>query len=753
MRAAIASNRMTDVASALGKTELDRKARALRADLDRYNHAYHTLDTPLVPDAEYDRLFGELQAIESAHSDLQTPDSPTQRVGGAPRSDLPSVRHDVAMLSLSNAFDDDDIVAFDRRIGDALGANVDGRAIEYAAELKFDGLAVSRRYEDGLLTQAATRGDGSVGEDVTPNVKTIASVPLRLNGKHPPRLIDVRGEVLMFHADFEAINRRQREAGDKEFVNPRNAAAGSLRQLDARITAKRPLHFFAYGVGRFEASESGAGLPEALPDELPDELPDRHSGLLAWYRSLGIPIADQRAVVTGASGMLDFYRAIAEQRAGLPYDIDGVVYKVDAYEEQQRLGFVSRAPRFAIAHKFPAEEAVTTIERIVVQVGRTGAITPVARLAPIFVGGVTVANATLHNEDEIRRKDIRVGDTVIVRRAGDVIPEVLRVVVEKRPANAVEFAMPTQCPVCGSAIVREAGEAVARCSGGLVCAAQRKQALLHFAQRRALDIEGLGEKVVDQLVERQLVRSPADLFTLDQATLASLDRMADKSAANLVEAIGKARQTTLARFLYALGIRHVGEEVARVLAREFGRLDALLDADWSALVEHKRALQKENASRRSKGEDAMPVPLDGIGVEIMQSLALFAAEPHNREAIARMRAVGIAWPEHENDVAVEASARSSVSPSARPTGPLTGKTFVLTGTLPDLTRDEAKGRIEKAGGKVVASVSKKTDYVVAGHEAGSKADKAVALNISIIDQEALLQLIETPPTQEHGDAR
>ncbi len=745
MRAAIASNRMTDVDSASGTKELDRKARALRGDLDRYNHAYHTLDAPLVPDAEYDRLFGELQAIERAHPDLQTPDSPTQRVGGASRSDLSSVRHDVAMLSLSNAFDDDDIIAFDRRIGDALGANVGGRAVEYAAELKFDGLAVSLRYEDGLLTQAATRGDGSVGEDVTPNVKTIASVPLRLKGKHPPRLIDVRGEVLMFHADFEAINRRQREAGDKEFVNPRNAAAGSLRQLDARITAKRPLHFFAYGVGRYEASEAGAGLPDGLPD--------RHSALLAWYRALAIPVADQRAVVTGASGMLDFYRAIAEQRAGLPYDIDGVVYKVDTYEEQRRLGFVARAPRFAIAHKFPAEEAITTIERIVVQVGRTGAITPVARLAPIFVGGVTVANATLHNEDEIRRKDIRIGDTVIVRRAGDVIPEVLRVVVEKRPANAVEFAMPAKCPVCGSAIVRETGEAVARCSGGLVCAAQRKQALLHFAQRRALDIEGLGEKVVDQLVERQLVHSPADLFTLDQATLASLDRMADKSAANLVEAIGKARQTTLARFLYALGIRHVGEEVARVLAREFGRLDALLDADWSALVEHKRALQKENASRRSKGEDAMPVPLDGIGVEIMQSVALFAAEPHNREAIARMRAVGIAWPEHENEVAVEASARSSVAPRAKSVGTLAGKTFVLTGTLPDLTRDQAKARIEEAGGKVVASVSKKTDYVVAGDEAGSKADKALALNISIIDQEALLQMIETPPTQEHGDAR
>ena len=736
---------MSDLDTARGERELESKARALRDDLARYNRAYHTLDAPLVSDAEYDRAFRELQAIEAAHPEMQTPDSPTQRVGGAPRSDLPSVRHDVPMLSLSNAFDDDDIVAFDRRIAEALDASAAARsidpekndAIEYAAELKFDGLAVSLRYEDGLLTQAATRGDGSVGEDVTPNVKTIASVPLRLEGGHPPRLLDVRGEVLMFHADFDAINRHQREAGGKEFVNPRNAAAGSLRQLDARITAKRPLHFFAYGVGRFEASPTG------------DVLPDRHSALLAWCRTLGIPVADQCAVVKGASGMLDFYRTIAQQRAGLPYGIDGVVYKVDAYAAQRQLGFVARAPRFAIAHKFPAEEAITVIEHIDVQVGRTGAITPVARLAPIFVGGATVTNATLHNEDEIRRKDIRTGDTVIVRRAGDVIPEVLRVVIEKRPANAVEFTMPSQCPVCGSAIVREADEAVARCSGGLVCAAQRKQALLHFAQRRAMDIEGLGEKVVDQLVERRLVQAPADLFALDQATLASLDRMADKSAKNLVEAIEKAKQTTLARFLFALGIRHVGEEVARVLAREFGRLDALLDADWNALVEHKRALQKENASRRDKADDAIPVPLEGIGEEIARSIALFAAEQHNREAIARMRAVGITWAEHDVDVAARASSASSAGAS----GPLAGRTFVLTGTLPDLTRDDAKARIEEAGGKVVASVSKKTDYVVAGDAAGSKSDKAVALNIPVIDQEALLLLIGQTTSQEQSDAR
>ncbi len=735
---------MTDEDSAIDRQELERSARALRKDLERYNHAYHSLDAPLVTDAEYDRLFGELQEIEATYPELQTPDSPTQRVGGAPRSDLPSVRHDVAMLSLSNAFDDDDIVAFDRRIAEALRLDAPA-AVEYAAELKFDGLAVSLRYEDGLLTQAATRGDGSVGEDVTPNVKTIASVPLRLKGRHPPRLIDVRGEVLMFHADFAAINRNQREAGAREFVNPRNAAAGSLRQLDARITAKRPLHFFAYGVGRFEASPSG--------DALHDSLPDHHSALLAWYRTLGIPVDDHRAVIRGVKGLLDFYRSIGEKRTELPYDIDGVVYKVDAHEAQRRLGFVSRAPRFAIAHKFPAEEATTTIEDIAVQVGRTGAVTPVARLAPVFVGGVTVTNATLHNEDEIRRKDIRIGDTVIVRRAGDVIPEVLRVVFEKRPANAAQFAMPTQCPVCGSAITREEGEAVARCSGGLVCAAQRKQALLHFAQRRALDIDGLGEKVVDQLVELQLVHTPADLFALDSATLAGLDRMAEKSAENLIAAIVQAKHTTLSRLLFGLGIRHVGEEVARVLAREFGRLDALLAADWTALIEQKRTLQKENASRRIKGEDALPLPLEGIGEEIMQSVARFAAEPHNREAIARMRAVGITWPEHEVDDAVDASARSSATPSTKATGPLAGKTFVLTGTLPGLTRDEAKARIEDAGGKVVASVSKKTDYLVAGDQAGSKADKAVALNVPIIDQQALFELIGAPSTQEHGDAR
>jgi DNA ligase (NAD+) len=698
------------------------RAAALRDELARLNHAYHTLDQPLASDAEYDALFRELQAIEQAHPDLQTPDSPTLRVGGAPRSDLPTVEHDVPMLSLGNAFDDAGIVAFDRRVCEGLGVS----SMRYAAELKYDGLAVTLRYEHGLLVRAATRGDGSVGEDVTPNARTIATIPLRLKAAHPPAVLDIRGEVLMFHADFDAINARQREAGAREFVNPRNAAAGSLRQLDARITASRPLRFFAYGVGVFEAGPSG------------DALPERHSALLDWYRTLGVPVNAERAVVEGSEGLLDFYRRIGALRADLPYDIDGVVYKVDDFAAQRRLGFVARAPRFAIAHKFPAEEATTTIAQIDVQVGRTGAITPVARLAPVFVGGVTVTNATLHNEDEIRRKDVRVGDTVVVRRAGDVIPEVLRVLIEHRPAGAVEYHLPTVCPVCGSAVVREEGEAVARCSGGLVCAAQRRQALLHFAQRRALDIEGLGDKVVEQLVDRDLVRQPADLFTLDRDMFAGLERMAEKSATNLVDAIERAKKTTLARFLYALGIRHVGEEVARVLAREFGSLDALLEADWPALMDRKKALQKENASRRNRGEPLRTMPLEGIGDEIVQALAQFFAEPHNRDAIARMREVGIVWPETDGTI-LRVDALDA--PAADSGGVLSGKTFVLTGTLPDLTRDEAKERIEAAGGKVSATVSRRTDFVVAGAEAGSKAGKAEQLGIPLIDQDALLRML------------
>lgn len=707
--------------------ELAAAAHAIRAELQRLDHAYHVLDEPLASDAEYDALFRRLQAIEADWPALQAPDSPTLRVGGAPRTDLPTVRHDVPMLSLGNAFDDDAIVAFDRRVSDALAKEGVEGPVAYAAELKFDGLAVTLRYEDGVLVHAATRGDGAVGEDVTPNARTIGAVPLRLDVAQPPAVIDVRGEVLMHHADFDAINAHKRSIGGREFVNPRNAAAGSLRQLDARITARRPLHFLSYGVGRFDAGPSG------------DALPETHGALLDWFADIGLPVAAERAVVHGSDGLLGFYRRIGAIRAELPYDIDGVVYKVDDFAAQRRLGFVARAPRYAIAHKFPAEEATTVVENIDVQVGRTGAITPVARLAPVFVGGVTVTNATLHNEDEVRRKDVRIGDTVVVRRAGDVIPEVMRVLIERRPPDAVEFRMPVECPVCGSAIVREDGEAVARCSGGLVCAAQRRQALLHFAQRRALDIEGLGDKVVEQLVARDLVRTPADLFTLDAPIVAGLDRMGGKSAANLIGAIHRARETTFARFLYALGIRHIGEEVARVLAREFGRLDALLAADWTALMEQKRARQKENASRRSRVEPPRPVPLEGIGDEIVQALAQFFSESHNREAIARMREVGITWPEADGAIhAVDAvdTATGAVA------GPLAGRSFVLTGSLPSLTREAAKARIEAAGGKVSASVSRKTAYVVAGDEPGGKAARAAELDIPIIDEDGLLRLLE-----------
>jgi DNA ligase (NAD+) len=711
---------MVDVPMAA--TEPAAEVAALRETLERYNHAYHVLDAPLVPDAEYDRLFARLVALEAEHPTLRTPDSPTERVGGTPRADLPAVTHDVPMLSLSNAFDDDGIVAFDRRVAEGLGL-AEGERVRYAVELKFDGLAVSLRYVDGVLVQAATRGDGRVGEDVTPNAKTIGSLPLRLKTSHPPALIDIRGEVLMFQKDFVAMNVRQEAAGGKVFVNPRNAAAGNLRQLDARITASRPLRFFAYGIGRFEPGEDG------------DPLPLEHSALLDWFHAMGLPVDRHREVVEGAEGLLAFYRRIGEERPKLPYGIDGVVYKVDRADEQRRLGFVARAPRFAIAHKFPAEEALTTIQNIDVQVGRTGAITPVARLAPVFVGGVTVTNATLHNEDEVRRKDVRIGDTVVVRRAGDVIPEVLRVVLESRPADAREFAMPTHCPVCGSAVVRPEGEAVARCSGGLVCTAQRTQALLHFAQRRALDIDGLGEKIVDQLVARDLVHGPADLFGLSAETLADLERMGEKSATRLVAAIDHARETTLARLLYGLGIRHVGEEVARILADDFGSLDALLDADWNALVELKKGLQKTNAQRRARGEELDPVPLEGIGVEIMEAVADFAAEPRNREEIARMRAAGLTWPERSR------AALDLAAPKARPSGPLAGKTFVLTGTLATFTRDEAKDRIEAAGGNVSGSVSKKTDYVVAGEAAGSKAERAAELGVPVIDESALMQLL------------
>ena len=620
---------------------------------------------------------------------MLTPDSPTQRVGATPSNAFAPVTHRAPMLSLNNAFADADVENFDRRVREGL----DHENVAYAVEPKFDGLAISMTYEDGALVRGATRGDGYTGEDVTANLRTIAAIPLRLHGRADrlPRFIEVRGEVLMLKRDFEALNAAQAAAGEKTFVNPRNGAAGALRQLDPKITASRRLHFFAYGIG---AVEWGAAAPPATHDALMKQLAE-------WR----FPVAAERAVVQGLAGLLDYYRGIGAQRAGLPFEIDGVVYKVNDLAQQTSLGFVSRAPRYAIAHKFPAEEMVTEVLDIDVQVGRTGALTPVARLKPVFVGGVTVTNATLHNEDEIRRKDVRIGDTVVVRRAGDVIPEVVRVLVEKRSGAEREFAMPTKCPVCGSHVERPEDEAATRCTGGLVCGAQRKQALLHFASRRAMDIEGLGEKMVDQLVEGNLVRTPADLYKLGVAALAALERMAEKSAANLHAGIEKSKGTTLARFIYALGIRHVGETTAKDLAQHFGKLDALLAADEAGLLE-----------------------VRDVGPVLAASIRQFFLEEHNRQVIDELRAAGVTWPETEQ--------------AAKSAGRLTGMTFVLTGTLPALSRDSAKELIEQHGGKVTGSVSKKSSYVVAGIEAGSKLDKAVELGVPVIDEAQLLAMIE-----------
>ena len=674
-----------DTKSALQVDATAIRAAELRSLLQRYGHAYHVLDAPSVPDAEYDRLFRELQALEAAHAELRVPDSPTRRVGGAPRDGFAEWRHRQPMLSLNNAFDQSELEAFDRRVRESLDVEV----VEYAVELKFDGLAMSLTYEDGVLTQAATRGDGATGEDVTANVRTIRTIPLRLAGTALPRLLEVRGEVLLFKDDFAALNRRQAQAGDKEFVNPRNAAAGSLRQLDSRITAQRPLRFFAYGVGAIEGAE----------------LPATHARMLDWFADLGLPVCDERELVNGAAGLAAFYAAVGGRRDALPYDIDGVVYKVNRLDWQRALGYVSRAPRFAIAHKFPAQEELTQVEDIEVQVGRTGAITPVARLRPVFVGGVTVTNATLHNEDEVRRKDVWRRDTVIVRRAGDVIPEVMMVSQAGPREEGDYFRMPTHCPVCQSEVVREEGEAIARCSGGLYCAAQRKQALLHFAQRRALDIEGLGDKLVEQLVDADVVRTAADLYRLGLASLVALERMADKSAQNVLDAIEKSKVTTLARFIFALGIRQVGEATARDLARHFGALDALIAADEAQLAE-----------------------VNDVGPVVAASIVRFFRQPHNREVVLQLRAAGVHWEEG--------------APQAGAAGGLAGKTFVLTGTLPTMSREEAKARLEAHGAKVAGSVSKKTDYVVAGAEAGSKLARALELGVAVIDETGLKALLE-----------
>lgn len=664
----------------------------LRSEIERHNQAYYVQDSPEVSDAEYDILLRELQSLEAANPELISPESPTQRVGAAPLSSFKTVTHSVPMLSLGNAFEREEVEAFDKRVSDTLraaGKLPQGQTVEYFCELKLDGLALSLRYERGLLVQAATRGDGQTGEDVTANIRTVKSIPLRLKGDPAtlPDIVEVRGEVFMNLADFQRLNDAQRRRNEKVFVNPRNAAAGSLRQLDSRITAKRPLRFFTYGWG-----------------DVSGKVLSTHSAMLDWLEDFGLPVnASQHVVARGVEELLAYYQQVGARRDSLPYDIDGVVYKVNQLDAQRVLGFVARAPRFAIAHKFPAQEATTTLLDIEVQVGRTGAITPVARLAPVFVGGVTVTNATLHNEDEINRKDVRIGDVVIVRRAGDVIPEVVGPVLEKRPADAKRFVMVTACPVCGSAIEKLEDETIARCTGGLFCAAQRKQSLIHAAGRKALDIEGLGEKLVEQLVDRGRIHSLADLFGLKSLELVGYDRMGSKSAENLVKAIQEAKRPLLGRLIFALGIRHVGETTARDLALHFGSLENLMAASEESLLS---------------------VP--DVGPVVAGSIARFFAEPHNIEIVRALQEQGVS-PQPETVAAT--------------TG-LSGKTFVLTGTLPEWSREEASARIIAAGGKVSGSVSRKTSFVVAGEEAGSKLVKAQELGVTVLDEAGLRTLLE-----------
>ena len=752
------------------------KLRALRNQLHAHAHRYYVLDDPQIPDAEYDLLFQALQAIEAAHPELVTPDSPTQRVGGKPLDAFASRRHAVPMLSIRTETDTEASGAqnFDVRVRRELGLTEDAPPVEYIAEPKFDGLAMNLRYEQGVLVQATTRGDGEMGEDVTQNIRTIGQIPLRLQvrtaaapgrpkqGTAPsglsaaapdvpahigtarrasasgtstssavhevtsvgvPPVLEVRGEVYMRRDDFEALNERQRGKiaqgikGEKTFVNPRNAAAGAVRQLDPAIAAQRPLSFFAYGLG--EVTPAGQGGPDFKT----------HSDMLGTLKSWGFPVSALVGIARGASELIAYHQRVGLQRDSLGFDIDGVVYKVNSMALQRQLGFVTREPRWAVAHKYPAQEQMTTVLGIDVQVGRTGKLTPVAKLAPVFVGGVTVTNATLHNEDEARRKDVRVGDTVIVRRAGDVIPEVVGVVLPvastepgegtnsgggeapsnmPSPSRGPIFTMPRQCPVCGSAALREEGEADYRCTGGLFCSAQRKQAILHFAQRRAVEVEGLGDKLVEQLVDANVIKTLPDLYRLGLASLAALDRMADKSAQNIVDALQKSKQTTLPRFLFGLGIRHVGEATAKALANHFGKLDGIMDATVEQLT-----------------------AVADVGPIVALSLRTFFDQPHNREVVEQLRACGLTWKEGE--------------PAASNPKPLAGKTFVITGTLPTLGRDEAKDLLEAAGAKVAGSVSKKTDYLVAGAEAGSKLDKARELGVEILDEVGLMRLLGPGP--------
>lgn len=664
--------------------EISERAAQLRDLINRYNFLYYSADDPEVTDAEYDRLFAELKKLEADYPELITADSPTQRVGSAPLDKFTQVTHAMPMLSLDNVFDETELTAFNQRVLDRLNTDA---VITYAAEPKLDGLAISIRYENGLLVQAATRGDGAVGEDVTENVRTIRNIPLKLHGKNVPQVVEIRGEIYMPKAGFEKLNQQRLANNEKLFVNPRNAAAGSLRQLDSSVTASRPLALFCYGLGELQGMER----------------PSSHTDAMQIISEWGGAVSPDTKQLKGVDECLEFLHQLGERRASLSYDIDGVVFKVDDSRLQERLGFVSRAPRWAIAYKFPAQEESTQVIDIEVQVGRTGALTPVARLQPVFVGGVTVSNATLHNEDEVRRKDVRIGDTVIIRRAGDVIPEVVQVVKDKRPANATEFVMPTHCPVCGAEVERVEGEAVARCSGGLFCGAQRKEAIKHFASRKALDIDGLGDKLVEQLVDAELIKDPADLFYLNKEQFSALERMGEKSAENLVNALEQAKNTRFARFLYALGIREVGEATARSLALHFVELDKLTAAKEDELIE-----------------------IEDVGPVVAHHIYTFFQQTHNLDVIQRLLDAGVNWPEEKPVYA------DSV---------LAGKTIVLTGTLENLSRSEAKEKLLALGAKVAGSVSAKTDFVVAGRDAGSKLNKAQSLGIDVVDEATLIQWI------------